>query len=531
MCCSNAVQGLQLNLYPNTYFMQKYLLLTLSIISFSFAYSQTPEDALRTAWFTPNGTARYVATGGVMGSLGGDITAANVNPAGLGLFKTNEFVFSPNFNLNGNKFSFRGTDTSINRNAYQNGTTGWVFGIPRDKGEKWTSSAVSISVNQLASYNNHVSYKGFNNFSSFSEQYLEELVRDRADTNAALSNYIFGSSLAFRTWLIDTSNDPVSGAWNGYQSLVTIPTGLNQQLDATTRGGYHEIAVGFANNMEDKLYIGGSITIPLSFYSRNLYYRESDATNSKTNDFNYFEFTEKTTSFGIGIGAKLGFIYKPKDQWRLGLAVHTPQFMNFKDKIRASMTTDTEGYAGVRSESSDNLNDGKRGERTYNLMTPWRAIASGSYVFREVSDTRRQRAFLSADIEYVNYRGARFSANDENDVTAKDYYKMVNGAVKDAYKGNFNFRLGGELKLHTFMLRLGGAYYGSPYKQKELKADRILATGGLGYRNKGFFIDLSYAHTFVKDVNFPYMLNDKANTFAVQGGSRGNVVATIGFKF
>jgi hypothetical protein len=35
----------------------------------------------------------------------------------------------------------------------------------------------------------------------------------------------------------------------------------------------------------------------------------------------------------------------------------------------------------------------------------------------------------------------------------------------------------------------------------------------------------------VKDVNFPYRLNDKANTFAVQTGSRGNVVATIGFKF
>jgi hypothetical protein len=81
------------------------------------------------------------------------------------------------------------------------------------------------------------------------------------------------------------------------------------------------------------------------------------------------------------------------------------------------------------------------------------------------------------------------------------------------------------------MLRLGGAYYGSPYAEKQLKADRIQATGGLGYRNKGYFIDLSYAHTFVKDVNFPYMLNDKANTFATQTGNRGNVALTIGFKF
>lgn len=510
--------------------MKPYILLVLCVFSFGYVQAQLPDDALRTAWFVPNGTARYVATGGVMGSLGGDITAANVNPAGLGLFKTNEFVLSPNFNLNRNKLSFRGSDTANRRNAFSYGTTGWVFGINHPKGSKWTSSALSISANQLASYNNRISYQGFNNQSSFSEQYLEELVGDRADTNAALSNYIFGSSLAFRTWLVDTSNNE-AGVFNGYQSLVPIGTGVWQQRDETTRGGYHELALGIASNMDDRLYLGGSITIPLVSYSRDLTYKETDRSGLTNNDFNYFEFREESSSFGIGFGAKLGFIYKPKEHWRLGLAVHTPQIINFKDKIRAWMTTDTEGYAGVRSESSDALNSGNAGERQYNLITPWRAIASGSYVFREVSDTRRQRAFISADIEYVNYRGARFTTHDDEDLAGKDYYRLVNNTIKDYYKGNVNFRLGGELKLHTWMLRLGGAYYGSPYADKQLKADRILATGGLGYRNKGYFIDLSYAHTFMKDVNFPYRLNDKPNTFAVHNGSRGNVALTIGFKF
>ena len=74
--------------------------------------AQTPEDALRTAWYTQNGSGRNTATGGVMGSLGGDITANHVNPAGLGLFKTNEFVLSGGMHLNNNKFNYRGTDTS-----------------------------------------------------------------------------------------------------------------------------------------------------------------------------------------------------------------------------------------------------------------------------------------------------------------------------------------------------------------------------------------------------------------------------------
>ena len=510
--------------------MKQFLLLTVSILSFGFARSQTPDDALRNAWFIPNGSSRYVATGGVMGSLGGDLTAAHVNPAGLGLFKTHEFIFSPNFNLNRNKFHYRGTDTAVRRNAVAYGTTGWVFGIPHGKGSKWTSSAVSISVNQLASFNNRTSYKGINNMSSFSEQYLEELTNDGANAQAAEWNYINGASLAWWTWLVDSVNN-ASGQLIGFQTRVPANVNLMQEKEMTTRGGFHEIALGIANNMDDRLYIGGSLVIPVVFYSRDLRFRESDASGVTTNDFNYFEYKQKFSSFGIGAGLKLGFIYKPRDYWRLGVAIHTPQVINFKDKLRAWMTTDTEAFKGVVSESSDNLNNNNPVEGEYNMITPWRAMASASYVFREVSDTRKQRAFISADIEYVNYRGARFFTADEEDGTLKNYYTAVNRAVKDSYKGNVNFRLGGELKLHTWMFRLGGGYYGSPYKEKELKADRILASGGLGYRNKGYFIDLSYAHTFMKDVDFPYMLNDKANTFATQKGSKGNVALTVGFKF
>lgn len=509
--------------------MKSYLPIIAVLLTLTTA-AQNPDYSLRMAWFNQNGSARNVATGGVMGSLGGEITANHVNPAGLGLFKTNEFVLSPGFFLNNNKFNYRGTDTLNSKNNFGYGASGLILSSNYKRNSKWTSSAFAISVNQLASYNNRIQFKGFNNMSSFSEQYLEELTRDLADTNAALSNYIFGSSLAFRTFLIDTANN-ASGNFIGYQSLVPLSTGVNQHYDAITRGGYHEIALGMAGNMEDKLYVGGSLTIPVIHYTRDLVYRETDATNDPNNQFNYFEFKEQFTSNGLGIGAKLGTIYKPKEYWRIGFAFHTPQFITFKDRVRASMTANTESYAGLKSENSDNLNSGNPGNSNYNLITPWRAIISASYVFREIKDTRRQRAFISADLEYVNYRGSRFSAEDKNDQALVNYYNLLNNVVKDTYKGNINFRLGGELKLHTIMFRLGGAYYGSPYKESELKAHRIMATGGIGYRDKGIFIDLSYAHAFNRDVQFAYRLNDKPNTFADQRGSRGTVMMTFGFKF
>ena len=99
------------------------------------------------------------------------------------------------------------------------------------------------------------------------------------------------------------------------------------------------------------------------------------------------------------------------------------------------------------------------------------------------------------------------------------------------YKGTFNFRAGGELKFNTIMGRLGFAYYGNPYKDVPYKASRMLLSGGLGYRNKGVFIDLTYVHTIAKDADLPYRLEDRANTYATLKQQQGNIVATVGFKF
>ena len=80
------------------------------------------------------------------------------------------------------------------------------------------------------------------------------------------------------------------------------------------------------------------------------------------------------------------------------------------------------------------------------------------------------------------------------------------------------------------MTRLGFSYYASPYKDKELKGSKMYISGGLGYRNAGFFVDLTYMHGIQEDVNFPYRLPDKANTYASVKGSGGNVMLTVGFK-
>ena len=517
-------------------FMRKLLFLIIGIAAYNNIFSQSPDDVIRNAWFIPNGTARSISVGGAIGALGGDITSAYVNPAGLGFYKTKEAVISPAFLFNNNKTDFRGTSlNNIKRSGFQLGATGVVVGGKINNSGQ--STAFSISINQLASYNNKISYEGLNDYSSYAEQYRDQLADNNADVNSASNDYPFGSSLAFFTYLVDSVADD-SGNVIGYKTLSPVGNGnvVKQQYSEIDKGGLYELSFGFASNDKDKIYLGASINIPLSFFNQDIVFTESDAGSDIHNDFNYSTLTQKHSLNGFGINGRIGIIYKPQNSLRLGLAFHTPSFMSFTDKLHVEMTTDTEDFQGVlTSKSSDFPNALEK--TNYNEITPYKIIASAAYVFREVENVKLQKGFITADIEYVNHRGSRFSQQEDDngyqDPAVDDYYHSLNDIIKSYYKGAFDFRLGGEVKFSPLAIRLGAAYYGSPYNDKNLKANRILFAGGLGYRNYGMFVDLTFTETFNKDVNFPYRLNPayKANTFATLKNQRANVLLTIGIKF
>lgn len=514
-------------------FIRKLLFLISGFFTFSYLFAQSPDDVIRNAWFIPNGSARSNAIGGAVGALGGDISASYTNPAGLGFYKTREAVISPGFLFNNNSSGFRGTSKNgISKSGFQLGPTGVVIGGKVDRQNH--STTFSISINQVASYNNKIHYKGANDFSSYSEQFLEQLVADNADTVSAANNYPFGASLAYFTYLVDYSLDSF-GNVTGYKSFVPVGNGnsVNQEYEESDGGGLYEVSVGFASNTNDKIYLGASINVPLSFFKQDIVYSETDPTQNPDNNFAYSTFTQNHTLNGAGLNAKLGIIYRPQNNLRLGLAIHSPSFMSFNDKLYAAMTTNTENYKGTQSSNSDEFPNAVS-EVKYNELTPYKIIASAAFVFNEVENVKLQKGFISADIEFVNHRGSRFiqqSGNNGGDPAVDDYYSALNDVIKSYYKGAFNFRLGGELKFAPFAIRMGGAYYGSPYNDKSLKANNILIGGGVGYRKYGMFIDITVNQLINKNVSFPYRLADKANTFASLKNQRTNVSVTLGIKF
>ncbi|MBI2731095.1 MAG: hypothetical protein HYX40_10145 [Sphingobacteriales bacterium] len=513
--------------------MKRILLLLFTFGSINLI-AQNPLDVLNYSYYPQNGTARNLAIGGAMGSLGGDITATYVNPAGLGFYRTGEFVFTPGYLLNNNKGVYRETTSKEKKNVFGLGPVGFVIGSGFRHNPK-AAQAVSIAFTQNASFNNTIKYSGLNNYSSYSEMWAEEVAKSGRTIDEIITDpqYSLTSALGLYTYLVDTFRVNNAIQVKGLpEFLLDNGKALFQQNSLETKGGIYELALGYGYTGNEKFYFGGTLGIPIVSYSRTTKYSEKDTSGNTNNGFGYFNYQENLKTSGGGLNAKLGLIYRPQEYIRLGIAVHTPTIYFLTDKRSASLEAETENYNQYAKITSEDLNGGAIAKTKYQLLSPWKFIISGSYVFREIENVKKQKGFISADIEYVNHKGSSFYSNAEQPTDEeKTYYKALTQVVRNDYKGAFNFRLGGELKFNIIMARLGFAYYGNPYKDKSLKANKTLVSGGLGYRHKGMFIDLTYVHNISKNISFPYILEDRANTFASLKQQKGNIMATIGFKF
>ena len=520
--------------------MKKIFFITACFASTAGVWAQEPADALRYSWYTSSGTARQQSIGGAMASLGGDLSATFVNPAGLGFYKTGDFVLSPAFNFLNNKSTYYGNTEKDKKNAFSFGASGFVWGDGEntDKKKRGSGSAFSIAVNRTANFGSNLLYRGINTQSSYSQKFLEELSNNNVVDSSAAFRFPFGSSLAINTHWIDTAagwstGDREDRSFTSLAAALLPAGGLIQENSVTNRGGITELAFAGAGNIKDRFYFGGTLGIPFLFYEKEAVFTEADPSADANNRFDFATYTENLETSGVGINLKLGIIFKPVEQVRLGFAFHTPTIYRLTDNYSASVTTHTESFQGQLTQSSFEFTNGEDAEFKYRYISPYRVMISGAYVLREIEDIRKQKGFITADIEYVNYKASSFKTDQEGDNSqeTKAYLQQLNDAIDIAYKGAFNVKVGGELKFTTVMVRLGGAYYGNPYQDLAgEEGHRFQITGGLGYRNKGMFIDLGYVHTMGKDMHFAYRLQQAPFAGASVKNTGGSAVLTVGFK-
>ncbi len=498
----------------------KSLFITLLIGSSSILFAQNAEDAMRYSQTTFNGDARFMAMGGAMGALGANISCVNYNPAGLGLYRTkSEWTMSPGLrfaNVKANHYGQSNTDYKGQLNFSQLGIVG-VFDIkitdPNDKKHKqeYKKGAIAFTLNKTASfaYNTTIDARVFNTSINF------DFVKESNGKQWQELNEYY-EYIAWSTYL--TNNIDSTHYW----PMVDPNSTIRQTRTLTQTGSVHELSVAYGYNMNNKLYLGGSVNVPRAKYNLEMQHHEEDDSNTVLwfKSLNYSEYLNIT---GLGVNLKLGAIYRVNEYLRFGAYLHTPTVMKFQDvyesRINASYDVFNDpNYGPILSGQT--LRDSSRvGTYNYKITTPMRAGFSVAFMPNEYF------AF-DVDAEYVTYNKARLGVVNSPD---KSVFINVNNDISNNYKGALNLRVGGEFNIQPVIFRAGYAMYGSS-AGKMFSGDGVKNSFcfGLGTRKNSYFYDFSYVLTKFSGV---YQMYDKSLVEATKLKSTTNyILFTIGKK-
>ncbi len=492
----------------------KLTLLLVCLFASNLILAQTDEDALRYSQLTPFGTARFMGSGGAFGALGADISALSINPAGVAIYRSNEFTFTPGLSFIRSKSDFLKNENDSRKYNFNISNFGFVWVNANDSKEaRWKSVNFSFGANRMSNYHNNIYYKGLNTSNSLMNNYLSYLGGNAVSPAGLTDAYPFDISLAYDTKLIAYTQ-----ANNTYKSALT-KAGLEQSKSLNTRGATNEYYFAFGGNYNDKLYIGASINMPFLRYVMNSTFSERDR-NDSIADFIKYDFTNNVRTTGVGINIKAGLIYRVNDYFRLGTSIHSPTFYSMTDRYSASMNSSF--VSGSYESASPN------GNFNYSLVTPWRVVGSAAILFKKYG-------FFSADYEFVDYSSSYFNFNNGS-TSDKEFENTQNNLITAKYTAAGNLRLGAEAVLDIFRIRAGYAMYGSPF-QSGIGVNGFANTynnvsAGFGFREQDFYLDFAFVRSLFKTYDQPYSLSAGQEVPGAKISSGINhFLITVGFRY
>ena len=243
---------------------------TITIIIFagtllSAAYAQTDVDAFRFSQGSITGTGRFTGMSGAFGALGGDFTSLSYNPAGIAVYRSSEFTFTPSIYVGKTGSTFLGQSYDENKYNFNFGNVGLVYTKKLNDSDApgWKSWNFGIGYNRLSNFHNRSYYEGLNTNNSVVDMFAEQ-----ANGHNPSSLDPFFEGLAYETYLITPDGS------NNYFSTFIPGSDVKQRRSAETRGAIGETVFSFGGNYSNKFYFGAS----LGFKSLRRVDRFEDAT-------------------------------------------------------------------------------------------------------------------------------------------------------------------------------------------------------------------------------------------------------------
>ena len=497
--------------------MKKYFfLLTIAFFVPYIMQAQDLADALRFSDTQVQGTARAGAMGNAFGALGGDFTSASINPAGIGLYRSSELTITPISMSTRVESNYLGTGREDSEYKFSLNNMSYVYAIPVAANNEAgiVSFNLGVGYNRVKDFNSSSVIQGYDVNGSYMDYFA-----DRANRGTWSDFY---EELAWKTDMLIYDEN----AKEYYSDLQDAGYGQSLRKSYSKNGSIDEYSFVMGLNFNHKVYMGMAWGINDLYYSEGTTIYENDD-NNNIPYFNDFKFNSKFSTYGVGHNFKFGLIYKPINELRLGVSIHTPTYYHLHDNFQTTMNSSITYSDGTQTYSETSPYN----EYDYHLQTPLRTTFSGAFVIGK-------KGLISADYELVNYGNAKL----RNGGDGYDFYDE-NVDIQDAYKTTGNLRLGGELMATSNVsLRAGYEYHGSAYNnmafgtnQPNSDAHMMVYAAGIGYRTGLFFADLTYRYSTLKNYDYPYPTPVSeiypAPTAASFKNVKNDVLFTVGFKF
>lgn len=387
-----------------------------------------------------NGSARFTAMSGAFGALGGDISAINVNPAGLSVFNKSEFSSTFNSRRSGIISTYYGNAKTTENQFINLSNAGAVLVFDSAYSKDWSKFAIGINYKVTKDFSDHFITQGNSGIATFTAYPLD-------------------------------LNDPA----------LIYDIADEQRFNNAYTGKLSEINIGFSSVHQNKLHVG----VSLNFYDLNFSQKStltefnSDANGNELDAF----LDQENFTTGTGFSLNTGFIYKATQNLRLGMSYQSPTW--FTEVLELNNILDNDGYFGdteiIVSEDNliyDNTSGGFFPSQTfmYRLQTPSKLTASAAFIFGK-------NGLISLDYINKNYKSITLSGDD---------FSSENQAFQDFYRNTNNFNLGTEWRFDRLSVRGGYQFEQSP-DNSAIASDNLEGYSlGAGYNFGNFKLDFSF---------------------------------------
>lgn len=504
--------------------MKKYIIIVVALFfSLGMLTAQDAFDVTRMSSYDLKGSARYVSMGGAFSALGGDASALQDNPAGLGVFRSSEVALSLNYDHIRTRSLWNGDVGYGTSDFFTANQVDVVLNLSEaGKNTGLVSHSFAFGYNRLKSFNRSVFIRSdvgmpvslTDNISAYTNLASGLVPDDFSEDKDAYRNDNIGwlSVLGFDAGLMEYDTDKKE-----WHSAFGVGTAVAPKQKLSERGYIDQYALAWGGNIDNRYYIGVGLNFLNSHYAMNAVYGE---TISGTNE--NFTIDSYLRSDGVGFNANFGIIVRPLDFWRMGVAIQTPTVWS---------TTDYSNSSVGRYQTPDAYVE-------YRMNTPLKLNVGTAFVLGK-------RGLISLEYEYNNVRNTNLRTY-EGDMNS---YSYENQDIKDMFMDVHKAKVGAEVwVIPNLALRAGYVYTSALTKNNAVRykssnamradthysitGDMHYASAGLGYRTNFFFVDLAYQYRIANEQLYPFenLSAEILSPIDVQM-DRHSMVLSFGFRF